>query len=342
MCSSKLKIALCALIAIILLCCFTHTSDKEILTKTSTNSKEIVKVADLDGDKIADSNDTDIDGDGVLNSDEEKVNSDPFNKDSDGDGKLDGDEFNKDSDKDGVSDIIESAKKDRDKDGVVDELDSDDSSVHNDSDGDGFDNITEKTLKTDPLNPNSKPALKNTNKDANSDKIENSKDSNINEKNTTTNLVDAKAKSQSKVKSEHNQTNSTLVQKNITIEEEKKKVVQEIQDVLKIENIEFEVDSSTITQKGIETIKKIYIILKKYPDTKLEIDGYTDSDGDAQYNLKLSQERVDAVKKALVEFGLDGNRFTTKGYGESKPLVPNNSAENKAKNRRVEFILIGE
>jgi outer membrane protein OmpA-like peptidoglycan-associated protein len=46
------------------------------------------------------------------------------------------------------------------------------------------------------------------------------------------------------------------------------------------------------------------------------------------------------VKKALVEFGIDANRLTTKGYGETKPLVPNTTAQNKAKNRRVEFKLI--
>ena len=73
----------------------------------------------------------------------------------------------------------------------------------------------------------------------------------------------------------------------------------------------------------------------------MEIGGHTDSDGDAEYNKKLSQERVDMVKKALVEFGLNGDRFITKGYGESKPLVPNDTAENKAKNRRVEFKVIG-
>ena len=125
-------------------------------------------------------------------------------------------------------------------------------------------------------------------------------------------------------------------------EEVKKEIEQEIADVLKVENIQFEVDSSIITPKGIETVKKISVILKKYPNVKMEIGGHTDSDGDAAYNQQLSQERVDMVKKALIEFGLNGDRFTTKGYGESKPLVPNDSPENKAKNRRVEFIIIGE
>jgi outer membrane protein OmpA-like peptidoglycan-associated protein len=94
--------------------------------------------------------------------------------------------------------------------------------------------------------------------------------------------------------------------------------------------------------EGIETIKKIATILKKYPDVKVEIGGHTDNEGSASYNQKLSQDRVDMVKKALVEFGIDANRLTTKGYGESKPLVENTTPENKAKNRRVEFKLIGE
>ena len=389
MCNSKLKIASCALVLLILLCCYTHKPKTQTLVSEVNKTQKVVKIADLDGDGIADSNDTDIDGDGLLNSDEEKLNSDPFNKDTDGDGKLDGQEANKDSDNDGISDVLESAKLDKDKDGVVDELDSDDSSVHNDSDNDGFDNITEVGLKTDPLDPNSKPAPKDTDKDGKPDKDEKGLDSdgdtksnviesakldadndgvvdeldsednnvnndsdndgvsNIDEKNAGTNPLDPNSKPEVKeeTKEEPQTTDTTTQTPAVSAEklaEEKKNVIAEIKDVLATNNIEFEVDSSTITQKGIETVKKIYAILKKYPDTKLEIGGHTDSDGKASYNLQLSQERVDAVKKALVEFGLDGNRFKTKGYGESKPLFKNDTAEHKAKNRRVEFIIIEE
>jgi len=60
------------------------------------------------------------------------------------------------------------------------------------------------------------------------------------------------------------------------------------------------------------------------------------------YNLKLSQQRVDSVRAELINLGIEEERLKAVGYGETKPLVPNDSEENKAKNRRVEFIIIGE
>lgn len=121
-------------------------------------------------------------------------------------------------------------------------------------------------------------------------------------------------------------------------EEAKKSIAK----VLTIENIEFDVAKGTLTPKGHQTVNKLAEILKQYPHIRVEIAGHTDSDGDAAFNLNLSQARVDSVKKALVEQGIDPSRLDAKGYGESKPLVPNTSAENKQKNRRVEFNIIGE
>ena len=391
MCNGKMRIAVCLLSLFIFGCAVSHCStekgEEANVTEQNISAKKAVvqkPVADLDGDGIADNEDDDIDGDGLSNKEEEALNSDPFNKDTDGDGKLDGQEAKKDTDKDGFLDILESAKKDKDNDGVVDELDSDDSTTNNDSDNDGYSNIQEKKAGTDPLDPQSHPAPKDTDKDGKLDKVEKGKDSdhdnksdvvesakldhdndgvvdeldsddanpandsdgdgfsNIDEKNAGTNPLDKTSFPVQKKSQEEPNSTAAATAPQAAPEEVKKEVQTEINNILQAENIEFEVDSSTITPKGIETIKKIYAILKKYPDIKVEIAGHTDSDGDAAYNKQLSQERVDMVKKALVEFGLDGNRFTTKGYGESKPLVPNDSPENKAKNRRVEFIIIGE
>ncbi|HRQ50284.1 MAG TPA: OmpA family protein, partial [Agriterribacter sp.] len=79
-------------------------------------------------------------------------------------------------------------------------------------------------------------------------------------------------------------------------------------------------------------------MMKEKPELKFEIGGHTDSDGAAARNDVLSQERADAVKKQMVHMGIDAGRLTTKGYGASNPLTDNDSAENKAKNRRVEFV----
>ena len=308
--NSKMKIAITLLLLLIFGCSVSHCNrdGAAAATEKNTTSHEVATpkkaIADIDKDGIADSNDSDIDGDGLLNRDEEALNSDPFNKDTDGDGKLDGQEGQKDTDGDGIKDVIESAKNDKDSDGVVDELDSDDNNPANDSDGDGFSNIEEKNAGTNPLDKTSYPQPKEPEK-------------NVTEENAS-------------------------VEKHPVSEEVEKEVTQEIKDVLHAQKIQFEVDSAKITPKGMVAVKKIYEILKKYPTVKMQIAGHTDSDGSAKHNLKLSQDRVDMVKKALVKLGLDDNRFTTKGYGESKPLVPNNSRKNKAINRRVEFIIIGE
>ena len=127
------------------------------------------------------------------------------------------------------------------------------------------------------------------------------------------------------------------------LEAEKEKVVKEkIAHLLQIENIEFEKAKGVLTSKGEETVDKLASILKQYPNIKAEIAGHTDSDGSAIFNQKLSQDRVDTVKRRLIEKGINAGRLIAKGYGETKPLVPNTTDENKQKNRRVEINILGE
>jgi outer membrane protein OmpA-like peptidoglycan-associated protein len=85
------------------------------------------------------------------------------------------------------------------------------------------------------------------------------------------------------------------------------------------------------------TIAQIVKLLKGDPSLKFEIGGHTDADGDAAKNMTLSQGRADAVKKLLVEQGIEAGRLTAKGYGATKPIDKNDSPEGKANNRRVEF-----
>ena len=74
---------------------------------------------------------------------------------------------------------------------------------------------------------------------------------------------------------------------------------------------------------------------------KLNIIGHTDSDGSDTANMKLSKERANAVKQALVSiYKISGNRLQTDGKGESTPVSDNNTSNGKAKNRRVEFVKI--
>jgi len=117
---------------------------------------------------------------------------------------------------------------------------------------------------------------------------------------------------------------------------------EKITKLLQIENIEFKVSKDSLTSKGKTTVDKLATILAEHPNIKVEIAGHTDSDGSAIFNQKLSQARVDTAKARLIEKGIDPTRLTARGYGESKPLAPNTSDENKQKNRRVEINIQGE
>ncbi len=103
-------------------------------------------------------------------------------------------------------------------------------------------------------------------------------------------------------------------------------------------SINFDLNKSIIKQESIPFIMQLAQLLKANPSLEVEIDGHTDSDGNPDSNLELSQARADEVKRQLILFGVDGTRLTTKGYGATKPLQPNRTVEGKAENRRVEFI----
>lgn len=101
--------------------------------------------------------------------------------------------------------------------------------------------------------------------------------------------------------------------------------------------IKFDYNKATLRPESMGEINLVTALMTSHPELKFEIGGHTDSDGDNAYNLKLSQQRADAVKQQLISQGIDASRFTTKGYGSSKPIADNTSPEGKANNRRVEF-----
>lgn len=105
-------------------------------------------------------------------------------------------------------------------------------------------------------------------------------------------------------------------------------------------NIKFDVNKASLKPESITVIKQIKDYLDKNPSVKLEIGGHTDSDGSDADNLKLSQQRAEAVKNQLVNLGIYASRLTAKGYGELVPLDKNTTAEAKANNRRVEFTVV--
>jgi OmpA-OmpF porin, OOP family len=103
--------------------------------------------------------------------------------------------------------------------------------------------------------------------------------------------------------------------------------------------IYFDVNKDVVKPESYATIKEIAQVLKDNPTVNIKVVGHTDSDGDEKSNLDLSVRRAASVKEYLVKnFSIDGARIGADGKGESEPVVNNNSAVNKARNRRVEFI----
>ena len=100
----------------------------------------------------------------------------------------------------------------------------------------------------------------------------------------------------------------------------------------------FDVDKYDVRPKAEEVLKNLAIVLKEMDVKNFEIDGHTDSDASDEYNQVLSEKRANSVKNFLVSQGVTA-KITTKGYGESKPVASNDTAEGKQKNRRVEIII---
>lgn len=109
---------------------------------------------------------------------------------------------------------------------------------------------------------------------------------------------------------------------------------------LKIVN--FDNDSAVVAAIYDAQLDEAAAILKSNPGMRLLLEGHTDSNASAAYNQKLSERRVEAVKAALVNRGIEPTRFEGAAFGKTRPAVPNNTPENRHKNRRVEISVIGQ
>ena len=122
----------------------------------------------------------------------------------------------------------------------------------------------------------------------------------------------------------------------------KEQIQEKINSILKLKHVRFVTNTATLINESKPILDEVVEVISTMPELKIEIDGYTDSDGKASKNLILSQKRADSVKSYLVNHGLKSENLKAKGFGESNPIVKNNSPENKQINRRVEFKIIGE
>jgi outer membrane protein OmpA-like peptidoglycan-associated protein len=102
----------------------------------------------------------------------------------------------------------------------------------------------------------------------------------------------------------------------------------------------FDVDKSDLRPVSRDNLERLAVILKKYPDTNILVEGHTDSTGADDYNLRLSRDRAQSVSYYLADLQVGSARFTTQGYGETQPIASNDSAEGRQANRRVDVAIM--
>ncbi|WP_372975568.1 OmpA family protein [Muriicola sp.] len=102
--------------------------------------------------------------------------------------------------------------------------------------------------------------------------------------------------------------------------------------------IRFDSGKATLKPESMGVINEIVKLMQQYPEIRFSVEGHTDSDGDAQFNKNLSEQRASTVLNTLVDQGIGRDRLVAKGFGEEVPVADNNSPEGKANNRRVEFV----
>jgi outer membrane protein OmpA-like peptidoglycan-associated protein len=273
--------------------------------------------------------DNDADHDGLLKSEEKRLGTDPNNPDTDGDGLSDGDEVNKyhtnplkvDTDGDGLSDGDEvlkyhtdPLKVDTDGDGLSD---GDEISLFKsdplkkDTDGDGLSDGDEVLIyKTDPLKGD-------TDRDGIGDGIEVL---------SKTNPLDPKDPPKEAVK---------------PVETPKAEALKaEVGKAIVLEGVLFKVGSAKVGASSDSILARAWKTFLENPTIEVEIRGYTDNTGDAKKNIRLSQNRADAVKSWLVKRGVPSARIKSNGYGSADPVATNTTSDGRTQNRRIEFIRI--
>ncbi|MBN1153449.1 OmpA family protein [candidate division KSB1 bacterium] len=305
----------------------------------------------------------DVDNDGLLRSDEKKLGTDPKLADTDGDGITDGDEALKlftdplkmDTDGDGISDYDEinvnktdPLKTDSDDDKLSDyeEMTAYKTNpLAADTDGDGLDDYAElKTHGTDPIDKDTDndglddqeelltyktDPLKN---DTDEDKVNDGDE--VNKHKTSPLIADTDGGSVDDGVEVRRGTSPLDASDDVILE------VETVGAKIILDGIEFASGKSAISEKSAEILNKAFTTLKAYPEMEVEIQGYTDNVGRYSFNKTLSQRRADAVRKYLIDLGVDAGRIVAKGYGPDNPIDTNDTAEGRARNRRIEFVRI--
>lgn len=106
-------------------------------------------------------------------------------------------------------------------------------------------------------------------------------------------------------------------------------------------HVNFDTGKAQVRKDDLDELKKAAAFVRKYPGSKISVEGYTDSQGSEAFNQTLSEKRAAAVRTYLLENGAtSADRITSKGFGESNPIGDNATAKGRAENRRVEIVIV--
>jgi outer membrane protein OmpA-like peptidoglycan-associated protein len=112
--------------------------------------------------------------------------------------------------------------------------------------------------------------------------------------------------------------------------------------ILSLSDILFDTGKAALRAEARINLAKVSVVLQQFPEMRIRIEGHTDNVGSEEYNMKLSQARAQSVFDFLVEQDVDGNRMMTEGFGLSQPVAPNDTAEGRQQNRRVDLVIAEE
>ncbi len=274
---------------------------------------------------------SDTDSDGISDEEEEKLGTNPFASDTDGDGISDFDEiyshktdpFSTDTDRDGLSDSKEI-------------LDYRTNPLTPDTDNDGLPDSDELLVyKTNPLFADTDG---DTISDSNEIKNGTNPLSNDTDTDTITDNLDKCPAMFGYV--EHNgcpvPPKANIVHDTIIQTKEVVRVVEKGQSFTPY-GINFKRGKSEIEIESEPILTSVVKWLRDNPTITVEVRGHTDSEGSADKNVTLSQQRAESVRSYLVKEGIDPTRLSAKGLGKNVPVADNNSEKGKAQNRRIEF-----
>jgi outer membrane protein OmpA-like peptidoglycan-associated protein len=282
----------------------------------------------------------DSDHDSLDNATEKRIGTDPKDADSDDDGLTDGEEYlvyktdplNPDTDGDGLTDGEEihdyktdPLKEDTDGDGLSDGrevLELKTSPTNRDTDGDGLTDGDEvNRYKTDPNKV-----------DTDGDGLSDGDEVNVYKTDPTKADTDGGSVNDGvEVARGSNPLNPA---------DDIPKIAIEIGKPVILEGLRFRSNSAQILPESETTLNDVYETLRDNTRIAVEIRGYTDNSGSAGRNQKLSEDRAEAVRQWLIAKGIAAERLTARGFGAENPVAPNDTAENRARNRRIEFVRV--